>query len=143
MKPLDTSPLDARIRKLEQLRELVADPEMVALFLEMVANGNGHKAQEPAKTAARSDAAKKGAAKRQKTGRGEIETAAMKVIPALPAGFNSRDLVKAMKASGYAFTAKSEGIAISGVLKRLVKKEVLKRTDDSMSKRKASYRYAA
>jgi hypothetical protein len=137
MKFLNTSPLDTRIRKLEQLRELVADPEMVALFLEMVTVSNGHKAQEPAKTAAKNNATK-----RQRTGRGEILTAAMKVIPALPASFSSKDLTKAMKASGYVFTAKSETIAISGVLKRLVKKNVLKRTDDQKSKQKATYRYA-
>jgi hypothetical protein len=138
MKSLNTSPLDTRIRKLEQLRELVADPEMVALFLEMVGISNGHKPQEPAKTAAKTNITR-----RQKTNRGEILEAAKKVLPALPANFTSRELTKAMKASGYAFTAKSETIAISGVLQRLSKKGLVKRTDDQTSKQKATYKYAA
>jgi hypothetical protein len=137
MKHIDTSPLEARMKKLEMMRELVTDPEMVNLFLRMV-TANGHKTLEAARTAAKSNTAKN-----VKTQRGELLAAARKVLPSLPATFNSRDLIKAVKASGYVFAAKSEGIAISGVLKRLLKKSILKRADMDGSRRNAKYKLAA
>ena len=137
MRTIDVSPLDTRIKKMQQMRDLLADPEMVDLFLQMVST-NGHKAPEAAKTLAKS-----GTGKRAQTQRGALEAAATKVLPSLPATFNSRDLIKALKNSGYTFAAKSEGIAISGVLKRLVKKSVLKRMDEDGSRRNAKYKMVA
>ena len=137
MRVLDVHKVERRIRKLQQLVQLSKDPELVELLLETV-SPESHKAPEPAKKAAKSSGGANG-----KTQRGELEQVARRAIHALPATFNSGDLIRAMKASGYVFTAKDEGIAISGVLKRLVKKKVLKRMDDGKSKRNALYGLAA
>jgi hypothetical protein len=122
---------------MQRLIKLAEDPEMVELFLEMVSPGS-HKAPEPAKSEAKGSPNKIG-----KTQRGELEQVARRAIHALPTTFNSADLIRAVKASGYIFAAKDEAIAISGVLKRLVKKKVLKRMDDGKSKRNALYGLAA
>jgi hypothetical protein len=122
---------------MQQLIKLAEDPEMVELFLEMVSPDAG-KPLEAAKTQ------EKGASNANgKTQRGALEKVARKAIRTLSATFNSGDLIRAVKASGYVFTAKDEGIAISGVLKRLVKKKVIKRMDDEKSKRNALYGLAA
>lgn len=134
---LDTNRIKRRIRKMQQLIKLAEDPEMVELFLEMV-SADSRKAPEPAKSEAKGSTNKN-----SKTQRGELEQVARQAIHALPTTFNSADLIRAVKTSGYVFTAKNEGIAISGVLKRLVKKKVLKRMDDGKSKRNALYGLAA
>ena len=137
MATLDTNRIKRRIRKMQQLIKLAEDPEMVELFLEMV-SPDERKTPEPAKAQPNGYTNKS-----SKTQRGELEEVARKAIHVLPATFNSRDLVRAVKASGYVFTAKDEGIAISGVLKRLVKKRVLKRVDQDGSRRNALYGLAA
>jgi len=137
MRVIDVHKVERRIRKLQQLVQLAKDPELVELLLEMV-SPESHKAPAPAKKAAESTGNGNG-----KTQRGELEKVARRAIHALPTTFNSGDLIRAVKASGYVFTAKDEGIAISGVLKRLVKKKVLKRMDDGKSKRNALYGLAA
>jgi hypothetical protein len=137
MAGLDTNRIKRRIRKMQQLLKLAEDPEMVELFLEMV-SADAPKPAEATKTQGKGAPRANGT-----TQRGELEKVARKAIHALQATFNSGDLIRAVKASGYTFTAKDEGIAISGVLKRLVKKKVIKRMDDEKSKRHALYGLAA
>jgi hypothetical protein len=122
MRHVDISPLEQKIRKLEVMRELLADPEMVQLFLQMVSS-NGQKPLQTAKTLTKTNSAT-----RSTTQRGELFEAAKQVADGIPGKFKSRDLLKQLKGHGYQLAAKREDVAISGVLKRLVAHNILKRS---------------
>jgi hypothetical protein len=134
MRHLDTTPLEARIRKLQLLRELVEDPEMVQLFLEMVSSSNGHKPLEPAKTQAKNASTTKAA-----TPRGELKATVVKIIPTLQQPFNIRTVVEAIASTGYTFQANDPFIAVGSVLKRLAENGKLKRVKEPDS-RAVSYK---
>jgi hypothetical protein len=129
MTKVDISPLDARMRKLEWMRELVTDPEMVQLFLQMVSS-NGRKPSEPVKTQAKSSVGK-----RVRTERGELMDTAKKVADGFPGKFSARDLLTQIKTWGYAFSAKREDVAIAAVISRMVKRGILKRSGSRGSQR--------
>lgn len=116
---LDTSRLDAKIRKYQLLKEMLSDPEMVSACLEII-SGNGHKPTEPAKTLAKGTPSE-----RATTERGSLFEAAKQVAGGFTVKFSSRDLLTQLKASGYTLAAKREDVAISGVLKRLVEHGVI------------------
>ena len=119
---IDVSRLDAKIRKYQLLKELLSDPEMVNACLEIISS-NGHKAPEPAKTEP-----KISSTARATTQRGELFEAAKQVADGLTGKFSSKELLNHIKGHGYALAAKREDVAIAGVLKRLVKHNVLRRS---------------
>lgn len=147
--------IDQRMRKLDKLKKLIeSDPEIVDLFVELISvngtNGNAFtnqirpkapKAAKEAPTEA-SVGAPQQSEQRNETKRGELLAAALEIVSRFSGAFSSRDLLKALKNGGYVFAAKKESVAISGVLKRLQKREVIKRADDMSSKTKALYVYA-
>jgi len=122
MKTLDTSILEARIRKLQQLRELVDDPEMVEMFFKMVSK-NGRTPSEPAKTLAKTNTST-----RAETPRGELFLASRRIAEGITGKFSGRDLLTQLTGNGYALAAKKPDVAIAGVLKRLVKHGFLRRS---------------
>jgi hypothetical protein len=119
---LDTSRLDARIRKLQTLKELLSDPEMVTACMEMI-SGNGRTPLEPAKTQAKNTPGK-----RAETKRGELMEVAKKIADEIPGKFRSRDLLNKIKGNGYQFSAKKDDVAVAAVLKRLVKHGFLRKS---------------
>jgi hypothetical protein len=121
MKTLDTSILETRIKKYQQLRELLADPEIAEVCRQMVSK-NGHSASEPAKTAKSTPSA------RAVTQRGQLFDAAKQVASGISGKFSTRDLLNKIKGNGIQLAAKREDVAIAGVLKRLVEHGFLRRS---------------
>jgi hypothetical protein len=135
MRTLDTSSIEARIKKLQQLRELAEDPEMVEIFLDLVGASKVRKSPEPAKTQAKNDAESKVAV----TPRGELKEVVLKVLPSLPQPFNIRTVVDVVKGTGYWFQANDPFIAVGSVLKRLAKKGKVKRVPQEGDSRAVAY----
>jgi hypothetical protein len=114
--PIDiTKRIDEKIRKLEQLREFAADPEMRDLLTELVAsngNGNGNGASHTA-------AKKKGP-------KGTLSEMVRKACLDTPGGkFTVPDLVARLHDMGYRFEAKDEAVAVYSSLNRLKDKGIV------------------
>jgi hypothetical protein len=129
---LDTSRLDAKIRKYQMLKELLSDPEMVTACFEII-SGNGHNHTEPAKTQGKG--ASLAEAARATTQRGELFESAKVVAAEFPDKFSASQLLTKMKEMGFQLAAKREDVAIAGVLKRLVKRDVLRKSGQRGSTR--------
>jgi hypothetical protein len=107
---VDIAKLDEKIKKLQHLRELAADPEMAELLAEFVTkNGaksasNGHE---------------------QDVDANPLITYAEKACRALPNRFTTNDVRDKIVELGYRFRAKSPSIATYGVMLRLKKKGII------------------
>src|SRR5271165_3096482 len=126
--------LQDKRRKLDLVEEVLSDPEMVELILQLLPVAN-NKPVEAAKTKA-----KTASPKRAVTVRGDLEAAVLKVLPSMPASFGSRELIAKVEGSGYAYTAKDKGISTSSSIKRLIKKGILARADNSKNRKDFKYR---
>jgi hypothetical protein len=134
MTPVNTKPLHDKMRKLRMVEEILADPELVELLLQMLPTANG-KRPEAAKTKAKS-----ASPKRAFTGRGDLEAAVTKALPYLSGSFTSRELIAKVESTGYVYTAKDKGIATSSSIKRLINKGILARADSSKNRKDFKYR---
>lgn len=125
---IDTSRLDAKIKKYQMLRELLSDPEMVQACLEII-SGNGYRPAIPAKTQAKgASLAEAATVGRAATQRGELFELARVVTGEFQGKFSSRDLLNKLLENNIPLAAKKPDVAIAGVLKRLVKHGVLKKS---------------
>ena len=112
---IDIKKIDERIKKLEMLKILALDPEMVELLEGVVTpNGTpmGGTPKEPQATAS-------------KPKRGDQRKAVLKAVSEITGRFKAADIVKAMTEANFEFAAQSPTIAVNGVLRKLVKSEDL------------------
>jgi hypothetical protein len=107
---VDIAKLDEKIRKLQHLRELAADPELASLLADFVTpNGNG--------------VPKNGHSTRtDETG---LTESAIRACKTFAGSFTATGLTHKMEEMGYTFTAKDKGVATYGVMNRLKDKGVL------------------
>lgn len=107
--PIDIASIDAKIKKLRELKRIASDPEMLQLLEGFVtANGNKPEAAE----ASRLNAVPR---------KGEQKNAALSAVSGMTGRFTASDIVDVMKEAGFTFAAHSPTIAVNGVLRRLVK----------------------
>src|ERR1035437_4060490 len=127
---IDVEKVDAKIRKLEQLKrlasDLASDPELMSLLETVMVNGSTSEpapAREPAKEIngrnipkPPADRAVRGAVI------GAIKAAAMRCEKP----FSGYALAEKMQAEGFAFVSKKPGLAVIECLKSLQKKGVVR-----------------
>ena len=113
---IDIKKIDDKIKKLEMIRLLASDPEMVEILEGVVTpNGTGPRTApvESQETAA-------------KPKRGEQTEAVREAVSGMmSARFTSADIVEAMERADFRFVAQSPTIAVNGVLRKLVKNGTL------------------
>jgi len=110
---IDTARIDEKIRKLEQIKKLAADPEMAELLLELVTK-NGDKPRISTKI--------EGNGKRTK---GEFMETVEKLCLTFPSRFTVNDVVIGLQNGGYTFTAHNPSVATYSALRRLTKHHVI------------------
>jgi hypothetical protein len=118
---LDVSRIDERIRKLQIIREMAADPEFVSLFTEFIStNGAGKK---------RATAHKGGNYTARK---GSFTEAVLESCKAFGAAtFTARDVQKRVQERKYHIEAKNPYTAVLGIMKKLVDRGFLRVTEAS------------
>ena len=117
----NTSAIDARIRKLEKakqlladesFRELIADPEILELMKEAIStNGNGHKANR--------QIAPENPEAEELPAEGSLKRKVLEAARALPGKFNTRDIVEKLQDGGHHFE-RDAATAVNQALRHLV-----------------------
>ena len=108
---IDVKKIDDKIKKLEMLKLLASDPEMVELLEGVVTPNETTSGGAPEETQATAT----------KTKRGDQRKAVLKSISEMLGRFSALDILEAMERGGFQFSAKSPIIAVNGVLRKLVK----------------------
>jgi len=106
MPNIELSDIDAQIAKLQELRKIVADPQMAALLNQVLASKNG------------APAATEGKANRKGSFIAKIE----EICRAFGSQtFTIQNVIEAYLAKGYTFKAQNQSVATYTAMKRLVK----------------------
>jgi hypothetical protein len=125
---IDLSPLDAKIRKFQKLkellsdaetRELLADPE-VRLFIQQTVRSNGSSrivAEEPESTRPKPQ---------KKLRPGTLLANILEATTDLKAHFTVKDVVEAYNAKGFSFEAKNPEVATLSTLNKLAKHKFIR-----------------
>jgi len=126
--------IDEQIRKLQELRKIVADPEMASLINQLFARKNGQSIMSIA------DAQDKDKAKTQKRGTfiGKIE----EVVRSMPqtSTFTLNDVIEVFEASGNAFNAKNKSVATYTAMRRLEKRKVIEVVERGIGSKPSTFR---
>lgn len=119
---VDLKAIDARIRKLQKLkelladettRELIADPEIIELMKGAVSNGNGDKPpQFPGVSEDQEET--------MFPAEGSLKRRVVDAALSVPGKFNTRDIVERVTASGYEF-GRDPAIAVNQALRTLAR----------------------
>jgi len=121
---LDLKTIDAKIRKLEKLkvvladdkfRELTADPEMLELLRAALTNGNGTGQSHRQELEITENAVEELPAE------GSLRRKVLDAARSHPGKFNTRDMVEKLEAAGHQFD-RDAAIAVNQVLRGLVTK---------------------
>ena len=113
---IDINKIDAQIRRLQELKRIASDPEMLML-LEGLVTKNGNVAPDSPNRMTRKPIG----------GKDALLQATRQAISALPyKRFSASYLVEQMHKDGFQFTASNPTVAMNGVLRRLdLKKEIV------------------
>jgi hypothetical protein len=114
---IDLSKLDSQIRKLEELRRIASDPEMLAL-LDTVIVKNGVSPVASSVPAAEPETVRKR--------KGEFQSAVRNVIEQYDKPFSGYSIARKMELDGYKFASSRPGIAVIEALKALIKKGIVR-----------------
>ncbi len=116
---IDLAKIDSQIRKLEELKRFVSDPETRALLETMVMNGDGGNSTS-AEPEIPMRAAEQPKSRRFKAGTqiAAIADAAMKYEKP----FSGYELATKMKEEGYKFHAERPGVAVTDVIRNSILK---------------------
>ena len=109
--------IDAKIRKLQELRKIAADPQMFSLLTELISVNGNATAPKISNTKSETTPKKKGNVIRA------IEVACRQFGMQQ---FTIREVIKALDADGYEFKAKDKNVAVYTALKSLMKKGVVR-----------------
>jgi hypothetical protein len=115
---IDLEKVESQIRKLEELKRIASDPEMLSLLEGLIVqNGTSGNTRMPlfAPSAPIRESGQKGAVL------DAVRQAALKQERA----FSGYALARVMISEGYKFTAEKPGLAVTEALRRLIKKGVV------------------
>jgi hypothetical protein len=114
---IELKDIDEQIQRLQELRKIVADPEMASLLNQLMASKNGHSSL--------THADKKGEHKAKKKGTfiNRIEETCRLFASAR---FTIRNVIDKYESTGNTFNARDKGVAVYTVMKRLEKRGVVK-----------------
>ena len=115
---IDTAKIDEKIKRLQDLKRIASDPEMVRLLLETVSDNSVE--TQPNRSSPRTSR------KRGGTKKGELAQAVKKAVASINHAFTADTVVSWMQTHDYIFTAKDPKIAVNGVLRKMAKKQQLK-----------------
>lgn len=107
--PINIATIDAKIRKLQELKRLASDPEMLQILESLVAP-SANKPQAPQPNP------------RPGPRRGEQRNAVFRAMREISGRFTATDIVGVLKTNGFVFAAKSPSIAVNSILRKLVAK---------------------
>jgi len=119
---IDLDKLDSKIKQLQEIKRLAADPEALSLLESLVVDGlNGTSDRKPAL----------GPEQRKLTNtiperaprKGTLTQGVKEAIPRMSSRFTLYELTDKMIAEGFAFTAATPSIAVSDVLRTMLKKD--------------------
>ncbi len=123
--------LEARIAKLQKVRDLLADeetcalisdPEVMALLQQVAESRNGHKPEQAVTSAATEDGAGDVPAL---PGEGTLRRRVLDIARAT-GKFEARDVINKLEASGYKFDASDSMVAVNTALRGLIKKRLVR-----------------
>ena len=113
---IDIKKIDDRIQKLEMIKLLASDPEMVEI-LEGVVPPNGTEPQR--------DPPEESQDTTTPPRRGEQTQAVLRAVAQMSGQFTTADIVGVMELAGHVFAAQNPTIAVNGVLRKLVERNQL------------------
>lgn len=111
------SALDEKIRKLQQLRDLLSDPEIAKIARNLLSQRNG--AEPPAPTPVSSSANVTRRIRRSGRKRGALLKAALDIVKSAAKPLTAKDVTGFMELNGFNFEAKDKQIAVSKALRVL------------------------
>jgi hypothetical protein len=129
---IDLKEIDARIQRLQELRKIVADPEMASLLNQLMASKNEHS------SLAHPDRQSEHKAKKKGTFINKIEETCKSFGAAR---FTIRDVIEKFESSGNTFKAKDKSVAAYSAMKRLEKRGVLKVVEKGIGAKPSYYEY--
>lgn len=121
----DTSRIDARIQKLQQLKQLLADPEMAGLMRDALVSTNGTEASAQARSS-------KGP-RRFPRAPGSRKGDLIKTVLAVARDFETQtytknSVLKALVDRGFQFATRKPQVAVGGALRKLARQRKIKVT---------------
>ena len=119
---IDLAKVDSQIRKLEELRRIASDPELLSLLETVMVNGATRR--EPPSSNAKGN--KKPPTKKETAKKGEFQAAVREAIMRFDRPFSGYTVARRMEMDGYSFVSSRPGIAVIDALKALVKKGVVR-----------------
>ena len=128
---LDTKAIDTQIRKLqklkevladEALRELIVDPEMLELMRGAVVAANGSGTHKSSKDTGIPDDTEESL-----PAEGSLKRKVLDAARTIPGKFNTRDIVEKLQGAGHDFGKRDPMIAVNQSLRHLAKKKTLVR----------------
>jgi hypothetical protein len=120
---IDVAKLDSQIKKLEELRRIASDPELLALLETVMVNGSSPQGPPPQ---ARSTIRTPPPRKKPTAKKGEFQAAVRAAIMQFDKPFSGYVVARKMENDGYEFVSSRPGIAVIEALKALVKKGVVR-----------------
>lgn len=117
---ITTAKIDEQIRKLQELKKLVADPEMLPLLESLlVQNGNGNAPAKHSHTYSRKRVGRQ-------LKRGNLVETVEKTIADMSGRLTAPMVARTMAHNGFKFASQKPKVAVNGVLRNLVKNGMLK-----------------
>jgi hypothetical protein len=122
--------LDARIAKLQkvrdfladdEMRELISDPEVMLLLQQAAEARNGHK---PMQIVSTDDSVADSAV--ALPGEGTLRRRVLDIARAMGSRFEARDVIERLKASGFELEASNPMVAVNTALRSLIKKKLVR-----------------
>jgi hypothetical protein len=110
--------LDDKIRKLQQLRDLLSDPEIARLARSILSKPNGAVATTVAASAITAPTRRGRPPKRK---RGSLKTKALEIVRKSTGPLSAKAVAEAMESEGFSFEAQDKFIAVSKALRSLAK----------------------
>jgi hypothetical protein len=142
---LNVSKIDERIRKLQELRRLASDPEMLHLLRELVddsANRNESAAEAPAPSAAVAPVAITREPRMRRPRKGALIKTASRVVDTLAGEYDFHAVMDRMREVGFQFAGKPE-VAVNGVLRKLLKRKRIVLVEEGVGRTPNKYRTVA
>jgi hypothetical protein len=124
--------IDTKIRKLQELRKIAADPDMFSLFNELNSLNGSLSANGKSNTTSKQKAKKKGRF---------VDTVEEACRSVFAGDFTIRDAIRAYEGLGHGFIAKNKSVAMYSALRRLVKKGSLQVAAQGTGRTAATYRF--
>lgn len=132
MANIELQDIDEQIRKLQELRKVVADPQMASLLNQLLASKNGHSALPIMANAQGKHKAKK---------KGTFIEKIAETCRAFGTGeFKISDVITAFEARGFVFAAKDKSVATYSAMRRLQDRKLITVVTRGIGAKPSTYR---